>query len=207
MHLRKLGRTGSRCPTSATAPGASAAAGGWARRTTSRCGRSRRAIELGVTFIDTARGYGTAARSSSAGCVRERAGDGRTSRRRCRRRTASGRRRTASPVEEAFPGDHIRACVERASATAGSTRSTCCSSTSGATSGSASGDWLETIEALKAEGKIRDFGVSINDHQPENALALDPLGRRRDGAGDLQRLRPAARGAAAAARARSTASA
>ena len=34
------------------------------------------------------------------------------------------------------------------------------------------GDWLETIEALKKEGKLRFLGVSINDHQPENALRL-----------------------------------
>ena len=34
------------------------------------------------------------------------------------------------------------------------------------------GDWLETVEALKQEGKIRHFGVSINDHAPETALAL-----------------------------------
>ena len=34
------------------------------------------------------------------------------------------------------------------------------------------GDWLETIEDLKREGKIRFFGVSINDYQPDNALDL-----------------------------------
>jgi aryl-alcohol dehydrogenase-like predicted oxidoreductase len=34
------------------------------------------------------------------------------------------------------------------------------------------GDWWETVEKLKDEGKIRLFGVSINDFQPDNALAL-----------------------------------
>src|SRR5215218_5855055 len=34
------------------------------------------------------------------------------------------------------------------------------------------GSWLDGIEALKSEGKIRAFGVSINDHQPSNALKL-----------------------------------
>jgi aryl-alcohol dehydrogenase-like predicted oxidoreductase len=34
------------------------------------------------------------------------------------------------------------------------------------------GDWLETVESLKREGLIRFFGVSINDLQPENGLAL-----------------------------------
>ncbi len=34
------------------------------------------------------------------------------------------------------------------------------------------GDWLEGVERLKRDGKIRFFGVSINDHQPGNAVAL-----------------------------------
>src|SRR4029077_10957805 len=34
------------------------------------------------------------------------------------------------------------------------------------------GDWLEAIERLKRDGKMRFFGVSINDHQPENAIRL-----------------------------------
>ena len=34
------------------------------------------------------------------------------------------------------------------------------------------GDWLETIEDLKKEGKIRFFGVSVNDYQPGSVLRL-----------------------------------
>ena len=34
------------------------------------------------------------------------------------------------------------------------------------------GTWLEGIERLKADGKIRFFGVSINDCQPDSALEL-----------------------------------
>jgi aryl-alcohol dehydrogenase-like predicted oxidoreductase len=34
------------------------------------------------------------------------------------------------------------------------------------------GDWLETVEDLKKQGKIRFFGVSINDYQPDNVLEL-----------------------------------
>jgi aryl-alcohol dehydrogenase-like predicted oxidoreductase len=32
------------------------------------------------------------------------------------------------------------------------------------------GDWLEAIQQLKAQGKIRAFGISINDHEPANAI-------------------------------------
>jgi len=34
------------------------------------------------------------------------------------------------------------------------------------------GSWRDGIEQLKADGKIRAFGVSINDHQPANAIKL-----------------------------------
>src|SRR4028118_494179 len=32
--------------------------------------------------------------------------------------------------------------------------------------------WQEAVEDLRREGKIRHFGVSINDHQPANAIKL-----------------------------------
>jgi len=38
------------------------------------------------------------------------------------------------------------------------------------------GDWLEAVEDLKREGKIRAFGVSINDHQAANAVRLIETG-------------------------------
>jgi aryl-alcohol dehydrogenase-like predicted oxidoreductase len=34
------------------------------------------------------------------------------------------------------------------------------------------GDWLNAIEKLKAQGKIRYFGISLNDHQPNSGLRL-----------------------------------
>ena len=38
------------------------------------------------------------------------------------------------------------------------------------------GSWLEAVEDLKREGRIRNFGVSVNDHQPENAIKLIETG-------------------------------
>jgi len=38
------------------------------------------------------------------------------------------------------------------------------------------GSWLEGVQALKDEGLIRFFGVSINDHQPANAIKLVETG-------------------------------
>ena len=38
-------------------------------------------------------------------------------------------------------------------------------------------EWYEAIAQLKGEGKIRFFGVSINDHQPSSALQLARSGK------------------------------
>lgn len=38
-------------------------------------------------------------------------------------------------------------------------------------------EWIDAIGMLKEEGEIRFLGISINDHQPENALALIESGR------------------------------
>jgi aryl-alcohol dehydrogenase-like predicted oxidoreductase len=38
-------------------------------------------------------------------------------------------------------------------------------------------EWFETVSRLKEQGKIRFFGISINDHQPENALAVGASGK------------------------------
>ena len=32
------------------------------------------------------------------------------------------------------------------------------------------GDWQDAVTQLKRDGKIRHFGISINDHQPDNAV-------------------------------------
>jgi aryl-alcohol dehydrogenase-like predicted oxidoreductase len=38
-------------------------------------------------------------------------------------------------------------------------------------------DWWEAVEKLKRQGKIRFWGVSINDHEPDSALELVRSGR------------------------------
>lgn len=39
------------------------------------------------------------------------------------------------------------------------------------------GDWYETLLSLQKQGKIRYFGVSINDHQPGSGVALARSGK------------------------------
>lgn len=41
---------------------------------------------------------------------------------------------------------------------------------------SARTEWRDAVEKLKREGKVRHFGISINDYQPENGLAAADTG-------------------------------
>jgi aryl-alcohol dehydrogenase-like predicted oxidoreductase len=130
-----------------------------------------RAIELGVNFIDTARGYGESERIVGQ-VVREH---------------ADGRVHVATKVPpkngmwpapdgidpaEAFPGAHIRSSLETSLRASGLDAFDVLQFHVWSDEWIGRGDWLETVQALKQEGKIRFFGVSINDYQPDNALAL-----------------------------------
>jgi aryl-alcohol dehydrogenase-like predicted oxidoreductase len=133
-----------------------------------------RALDLGVNFIDTARGYGQSERIVGQ-VVRERAAAG------------GGEVLVATKVPprnqvwpapagldpaETFPGAHIRRNLQTSLRASGLDHFDVLQFHVWSDDWVGRGDWLETIADLKAEGTIRLFGVSINDHQPDNALAL-----------------------------------
>jgi aryl-alcohol dehydrogenase-like predicted oxidoreductase len=131
-----------------------------------------RAIDLGLTFIDTALAYGDGHSEQLVG-------------RTVRNRTETVHVATKIPPKDgrwpaaagshpdaAFPGDHIRSRTETSLRNLGLETIDVQQFHVWHDDWLGQGDWLETVEALKQEGKIRFFGVSINDHEPETALAL-----------------------------------
>jgi aryl-alcohol dehydrogenase-like predicted oxidoreductase len=130
-----------------------------------------RAIELGVNFIDTARGYGESERIVGQ-VVREHRGDP------LYVATKVPPKNRIWPAPEgvdpagAFPGDHIRASLETSLRASGLEAFDLLQFHVWSDEWTGRGDWLETVGDLKREGKIRFFGVSVNDYQPDNALAL-----------------------------------
>jgi aryl-alcohol dehydrogenase-like predicted oxidoreductase len=132
----------------------------------------RRAIDLGVNFIDTALAYGRGHSEQLVGqVVRER-----EERIYIATKVPPKNQRWPAPddasADDAFPGEWIRRCTERSLGNLGLDAIDVQQFHVWNDRWVGQGDWRETVEALKAEGKIRFFGVSINDHQPENALAL-----------------------------------
>ena len=156
----------------------------------------RRAIELGVNFVDTALGYGDGHSEQLVGeAVRA---SSETVHVATKVPPKNGRWPAPAGVDpdDAFPADWVVECTERSLRNLGLERSTSSSSTSGRTSGSAAAPGSTAVERLKRDGKIRFFGVSINDHESANGVRLVESGAVDTRAGDLQRLRPEPRGRA-----------
>src|SRR5919199_2674586 len=135
-----------------------------------------RAIELGLNFIDTALAYGEGHSERLVGQV-------------VRERDETIYVATKIPPkngvwpapeglhpDETFPGDYVRECTERSLKNLGLDTIDVQQFHVWQDEWVGEGGWLEAVEDLKREGKIRFFGVSINDHQPANAIRLIETG-------------------------------
>jgi aryl-alcohol dehydrogenase-like predicted oxidoreductase len=131
-----------------------------------------RAIDLGLTFIDTALGYGEGHSERLVGqTVRARDETVHVA----TKIPPKNRIWPAPPglhPDETFPADHVRGCTETSLENLGLETIDVQQFHVWQDEWLGEGDWLGAVEDLKREGKIRHFGVSINDHQPANAIKL-----------------------------------
>ncbi|MFF7339252.1 aldo/keto reductase [Streptomyces sp. NPDC008163] len=130
-----------------------------------------RAVDLGVNLIDTARGYGESERIVGQ-LVRERAGDEVLVATKVPPKNGVWPAADGLDPAETFPGEHIRDSLETSLAASGLDHFDVLQFHVWNDEWLGRGDWLETVAALKQEGKIRLFGVSVNDHSPQSAVAL-----------------------------------
>jgi len=131
-----------------------------------------RAIDLGLTFIDTALGYGEGHSERLVGqTVRGRDETVHVS-------TKIPPKNLTFPApsglhpDETFPADHVRESTETSLKNLGLDAIDVQQFHVWQDEWLGEGGWQEAVEDLKGEGKIRHFGVSINDHQPANAIKL-----------------------------------
>ena len=132
----------------------------------------QRSIELGLNFIDTAHGYGNGHSERLVGqVVRESAETVYVA-----TKIPPKNRRWPAPAgvkaEDAFPADWIVKCTEESLERLGLETIDVQQFHVWSDEWVGKGDWLDGVEQLKRDGKIRFFGVSINDHQPSNAVRL-----------------------------------
>ncbi len=131
-----------------------------------------RAIDLGLTFIDTAYGYGNGHSERLIGQVLRERSERVYVATKIPPKNKQWPADHSVPVAETFPGDHIRKYTEHSLSNLGVDTLDLQQFHVWSDTWMRQGDWQETVEQLKSEGKIRAFGVSINDHEPNTALQL-----------------------------------
>jgi aryl-alcohol dehydrogenase-like predicted oxidoreductase len=131
-----------------------------------------RAIDLGLNFIDTALAYGDGHSESLVGRVARQRGEEIYIATKVPPKNRQWPPRPGVGADEAFPAEHIVACTEESLRNLGLERIDVQQFHVWSSEWLEQGDWLEAVRSLKDEGKIRYFGVSINDRQPDSALSL-----------------------------------
>jgi aryl-alcohol dehydrogenase-like predicted oxidoreductase len=135
-----------------------------------------RAIDMGLNFIDTALAYGEGHSERLVGqVVREREEPVYVATKIPPKNRTWPAPSGLHPVET-FPGDYVRECTEQSLNNLGLEAIDVQQFHVWSDEWVGEGDWLDAVEDLKSEGRIRFFGVSINDHQPANAIKLIETG-------------------------------
>jgi aryl-alcohol dehydrogenase-like predicted oxidoreductase len=131
-----------------------------------------RAIDLGLNFIDTALAYGEGRSERLVGeVVRDRDETVHVA-------TKVPPRNRIWPAEEGallgdvFPPGYVRECAEQSLRNLGMDTVDLLQLHVWNDDWADSEELLGEVDILRAEGKVRHFGISINDHQPANGLRL-----------------------------------
>jgi aryl-alcohol dehydrogenase-like predicted oxidoreductase len=132
----------------------------------------RLAIERGVNFLDTAYGYGDGHSEELVGAAVRESAETVYVASKVPPKNGQWPAPPGVSAEEAFPAEWIVSCTERSLQKLGLETIDVQQLHVWSDEWVGQGDWLEAIERLKRDGKIRFFGVSINDHQPDNAIRL-----------------------------------
>ncbi len=136
----------------------------------------RRAIELGLNFIDTALAYGDGHSEQLVGQVVREAG------RRIYVATKVPPKNELWPaqpgigIEQVFPYDYVLRSAERSLENLGVETIDLLQLHVWNREWIARDEWRRALEELKRSGKARMVGISINDHQPDSALEIIQTG-------------------------------
>ena len=173
MNSRTFGRTG--VPVSEIGFGTWAMGGMWGPRDDKLAKEALNlSLDLGVNFFDTAYVYGDGHSEQLIGEV--------VNERKVREKVFIATKvppkdyhwpaRTGSDVRSTFPASWIRSITEKSLRNLGVDCVDLQQLHVWASCWFQQGDWLEELQKLRKEGKVRWFGISINDHEPDTALGL-----------------------------------
>ncbi len=180
MQYRELGRTGVKI--SEIGYGAWGIGGGWGATDDAEANRAlHRFLDLGGNFIDTAYGYGDGHSEQVIGQVlRERKAGGHPEpivASKVPPKTMQWPLLPHLPVTDTYPVDWVVQCAERSLKNLGIDTLDLLQLHAWTDSYNEQLDWYEAFVKLREQGKLRWFGVSINDYVPESGVRLAQSGR------------------------------
>ncbi len=129
----------------------------------------RRYVELGGNFIDTAMGYGSGHSETLVGQV-AREFPGTIVATKISPKNMQWPAAPHTTADQAYPGEYVIRMTEASLQRLGTDRIDVQQLHVWNDSWLGQGDWQDAVNDLKRSGKIRHFGISINDHQPHNAI-------------------------------------
>ena len=176
MNYRNLGKTGLSI--------SEIGYGAWGIGKTSWVGASddesikalNRSIDLGLNFIDTALAYGTGHSESLVGRVKKERSETIYVATKIPPKNGQWPAQAGVSAAKTFPASHVIASTEESLKNLGVETIDVQQFHVWSDEWVNQGDWLKAVQKLKEQGKIKHFGVSINDFQPENAIKLIETG-------------------------------
>jgi aryl-alcohol dehydrogenase-like predicted oxidoreductase len=135
-----------------------------------------RAIEEGVNFFDSALVYGNGHSERLVGQVEKESGKQLFITSKIPSKKFEWPAHKSSTLAESFPKDHIIQSTERSLKNLNRDYIDLQQFHVWNDDWSDQDEWKEAISSLKRDGKVRFFGISINDHQPENGIAAGKTG-------------------------------
>ncbi|WP_100407318.1 aldo/keto reductase [Bacillus solitudinis] len=130
------------------------------------------AVDLGLNFIDTALAYGEGHSERLIGSVLKERSETIHVATKIPPKNLQWPAREGVKVEDTYPAEHIISSTELSLKNLGVDTIDLQQFHVWSDEWVNQGEWLEAIALLKRQGKIKYFGISVNDHQPENALKL-----------------------------------
>ncbi|MCE9624371.1 MAG: aldo/keto reductase [Deltaproteobacteria bacterium] len=129
-------------------------------------------FERGINFIDTAWVYGNGHSERLIAKALKESGEKAFIATKCPPKNRAWPAKPGVPAQEVFPADYL---IEMTETSLKNLETDCVDLQQLHVWDDAwleQGDWQEAVAKLKAQGKIRFFGVSLNDHQPDSGLRL-----------------------------------
>jgi aryl-alcohol dehydrogenase-like predicted oxidoreductase len=136
----------------------------------------RRAIDLGLNFIDTALAYGAGHSEQLVGKVVRDAGRRIYVATKVPPKNQLWPARPGIGIDQVFPYDYIQRSAERSLKNLGTETIDLLQLHVWNPEWIGRDEWRRGLEDLKSAGKARAVGISINDHQPDSALEIVETG-------------------------------